>query len=43
MEGALDAIWFVLVCLLAFKDMSGKEELRKIRQELEKMNKRADT
>lgn len=34
----LDCIYAVLVCLLLFKDMSGARELRKIREELEKMN-----
>jgi len=28
----------ILVIFLVFKDMSGKEELRKIRQQLERMN-----
>ena len=34
----LAAIAFILLFMLLFKDMSGKEELRKIRVELEKMN-----
>ena len=35
MEEALWAIAFVLLWMLMFKDMSGKEELRKIKKELE--------
>lgn len=34
MEEALWAIAFVLLWMLIFKDMSGKEELRKIQKEL---------
>ena len=34
----LAIIAFILVFMLLFKDMSGKEELRRIRVELEKMN-----
>ena len=34
----LAMIAFILIFMLFFKDMSGKEELRKIRVELEKMN-----
>lgn len=34
----LSAINSTLFCLLLFKDMSGKEELRKIRQQPERMN-----
>lgn len=40
MESALNAIWFCLLLMLIFKDMSGKEELRRIREELEKMNRK---
>ena len=39
MESALNAIWFCLLLMLIFKDMSEKEELRSIREELEKMNR----
>lgn len=42
MDYALTGIWSVLFLMLIFKDMSGKEELRRIREELEKMNGRAD-
>ena len=38
----LAAIAFILLFMLLFKDMSGKEELRKIRVELEKMNGKED-
>ena len=38
-EKALLSIWLVLMLMFLFKDMSGKEELRRIREELEKMNK----
>ena len=34
----LAIIAFILIFMLPFKDMSGKEELRRIRVELEKMN-----
>lgn len=34
----LAIIAFILIFMLLFKDMSGKEELRRIRVELEKMN-----
>lgn len=40
MESAMNAIWFCLLLMLIFKDMSGKEELRRIREELEKMNRK---
>lgn len=33
---------FILLFILIFKDMSGKDELRRIREELEKMNKKSD-
>lgn len=32
-------IWITLLLLLIFKDMSGKEELKKIREQLEKIAK----
>ena len=38
----LAVIAFTLLFMLLFKDMSGKEELRKIRVELEKMNGKED-
>ena len=38
----LTVISFILLSLLIFKDMSGKNELRRIREELEKMNKKSD-
>ena len=34
---ALQMIIFLLLCLLLFKDMSGKDELRRIREELERI------
>ena len=34
----LAIIAFILIFMMLFKDMSGKEELRRIRVELEKMN-----
>ena len=34
---ALQMIIFLLLCLLLFKDMSGKDELRRIRAELERI------
>lgn len=37
MEDALWAIWVIMFFILFFKDMSGKEELRKIREQLEKI------
>jgi hypothetical protein len=40
MEDVLTAIWIVLLSMLMFKDMSGKDELRRIREQLEKMNER---
>lgn len=40
MEEALWAIAFVLLWMLMFKDMSGKEELRKIKKELETIAER---
>lgn len=33
-------IYFTLILMLFFKDMSGKEELRKIREQLEKIQKK---
>ena len=36
----MEDICFILLLFLLFKDMSGKEELRKITKELEKMNER---
>lgn len=41
MEISLYIIGWALLFMLLFKDMSGKEELRKIRIELQKMNKRS--
>ena len=38
----LTVISFILLSMLIFKDMSGKDELRRIREELEKMNKKSD-
>ena len=38
----LTVISFILLSMLLFKDMSGKDELRRIREELEKMNKKSD-
>ena len=38
----LTVISFILLSILLFKDMSGKDELRRIREELEKMNKKSD-
>lgn len=32
--------WYTIMFILIFKDMSGERELRRIRMELEKMNKR---
>lgn len=40
MEDVLTAIWIVLLSMLMFKDMSGKDELRRICEQLEKMNER---
>ena len=40
MEGTLELICCVLILMLFCKDMSGKSELRRIREELEKMNKK---
>ena len=34
---ALQMIIFLLLCLLLFKDMSGKDELRRIHKELERI------
>ena len=34
---ALQMICFILLFLLLFKDMSGKDELRRIRKELERI------
>ena len=34
---ALQMICFILLLLLLFKDMSGKDELRRIREELERI------
>lgn len=34
---ALRMICFILLCLLLFKDMSGKDELRRIHKELERI------
>ena len=34
---ALQMICFILLFLLLFKDMSGKDELRRIREELERI------
>lgn len=34
---ALQMICFILLLLLLFKDMSGKDELRRIRKELERI------
>ena len=42
MEDQLTILNILLTCFLLFKDMSGKNELRRIREELEKMNERAD-
>lgn len=42
MADVLRSIWLLLLLMLIFKDMSGKNELRRIREELEKMNKRED-
>lgn len=39
---AVETIAIVLIFMLLFKDMSGKDELRRIRSELEKLNKRED-
>lgn len=33
--------WFTIIFILIFKDMSGEKELRRIRMELEKINKQA--
>lgn len=32
-------VWYTIMFILIFKDMSGERELRRIRMELEKMNK----
>lgn len=40
MEEAMNAILICLFLMLVFKDMSGKDELRRIREELEKMNRK---
>lgn len=40
-----EAVWWIYIVLslmLFFKDMSGKDELKKIRMELEKMNWRGE-
>ena len=42
MENQLIILNILLTCFLLFKDMSGKNELRRIREELEKMNERSD-
>ena len=42
MISELTVISFILLFILIFKDMSGKDELRRIREELEKMNKKSD-
>ena len=34
---ALQMIIFLLLCLLIFKDMSGKDELRRIHEELKRI------
>ena len=39
MEDILSLIFLALWCMLFFKDMSRKEELRKIREQLEKIAK----
>lgn len=40
MEDVLIGIFVCLMLMLLCKDMSGKSELRRIREELEKMNKK---
>ena len=42
MEEQLVILNMLLIFFLLFKDMSGKDELRRIREELEKMNKKPD-
>ena len=42
MEAALWSIYVILSLLLLFKDMSGKEELKKIREQLEKIAKKME-
>lgn len=42
MEAQLTILNILLTYFLLFKDMSGKNELRRIREELEKMNERSD-
>ncbi len=42
MEEVLWLIYCVLVLMLLCKDMSGKEELRKIREQLEKIAKKME-
>lgn len=42
MEAALWSIYVILSSLLLFKDMSGKEELQKIREQLEKIAKKME-
>ena len=42
MGSELSFVSLILLLVLMFKDMSGKDELRRIREELEKMNKRSD-
>lgn len=37
MQGALDFIGLILLAMLMLKDMSGKDELRKIREELNRI------
>lgn len=38
----LSYISLILLFMLCCKDMSGKDELRRIREELKKMNKKSD-
>lgn len=42
MEIALWCIYTILVVMVCFKDMSGKEELQKIREQLEKIAKKME-
>lgn len=42
MEATLWGIYVILGLLLCFKDMSGKEELRKIREQIEKIARRME-
>lgn len=42
MEVGIWCIYTILCALLCFKDMSGKEELKKIREQLEKIAKKME-